>query len=114
MRTASIRRCVLAVSFGMLCAALLIPLQAQQVATVTGTVRDQAGKAVPGAAVEVRPEPAPGAPHTATADADGRYSIADLPAGVYTIEVSAPGFAKATRTGGQLNPGATLDIPITM
>ena len=96
------------------CSVGLVSLRAQQAATIAGTVIDQAAKAVPEAAVVIRPESSLGAPHTATTDAEGRFSVANLAPGVYTIEVTAPGFAKAVRTGGQLNAGATLDVPITM
>lgn len=45
---------------------------------------------------------------------DGKFSASDLAAGSYSVVVSATGFALTTRSGGQVNPGATLDIPITM
>ncbi len=49
-----------------------------------------------------------------TTDNDGKFSVSDLAAGSYSIAVAAPGFALATRSGGQVNAGVTLDIPITM
>ncbi|MGD1098446.1 MAG: carboxypeptidase regulatory-like domain-containing protein, partial [Bryobacteraceae bacterium] len=102
----------------MLCAAGLSqlqaqPLQAQSGGTLSGTVSDQAGKAIAGATVEVRSESG-GGPRTVTADNDGKFSVSDLAAGSYTVVVSAPGFALTTRSGGQVNAGATLDVPITM
>ena len=41
-------------------------------------------------------------------------SAMDLPAGIYTIEASAPGFAKATRAGVQLAAGGAQDITISL
>jgi carboxypeptidase family protein/TonB-dependent receptor-like protein len=84
-------------------------LQAQQ-DTLAGAVLDQTGKAIPGAAVSVKNESS-GAVTTENTGADGRFSAAGLPAGAYTVEVSATGFNKATRTGVQ--PGAE-DLSITL
>ncbi|MBZ5603634.1 MAG: TonB-dependent receptor [Acidobacteriia bacterium] len=80
---------------------------------MNGTVLDQAGKSLPGATVEVRND-ATGVAKSATTDSDGRFSVTDLSPGAYSIRVAAPGFALATRSGAQLNPGVTLDVPITM
>jgi iron complex outermembrane recepter protein len=97
----------------LLVAAGSMQLHAQGNSTLNGTVLDQAGKAIPGASVVVKNE-ATGTTTTVTADQDGHFSSTGLPAGTYTVQVSVPGFSLATRSGGQLNPGATLDIPITM
>jgi len=88
-------------------------LQAQQGGTISGTVSDQAGKAIPNASVEVKPESGGGA-RTVTADADGKFSASDLAAGIYSLTVSSPGFALSTRSGAQVSAGATQDIPITL
>src|SRR4051812_12533396 len=65
------------------------------VGTLTGTVTDPAGASVPGASViatnsATRVEAKP--PTTAT----GAYTLPYLPAGPYTIRVSAPGFRTAS------------------
>jgi iron complex outermembrane receptor protein len=97
-------------------AARLIPLRAQQgadTATLGGTVLDQAGKAIQGAAVAVRNGGA--APtRTITTDPDGRFSASGLPAGVYTIEATAAGFARSSRAGVQLSAGKAEDVPIVL
>jgi iron complex outermembrane receptor protein len=106
------RRSVFA--FGLLAILSAVSLKAQSNGTVTGTVADQIGKPISNATVEVRNE-STGASRTATADDNGRFAIPDLAApGSYSIFVSAPGFALATRSGGKVSPGATLDIPIAM
>lgn len=97
----------------LVCCLVSKPMLAQQTGAVSGTVIDQAGKAILGATVEVRNE-ATGAAKEATTDADGKFSTPDLAAGTYSVRVAAPGFALATRTGGVVNSGTTLDIPITM
>jgi iron complex outermembrane recepter protein len=85
----------------------------QSSGTISGTVIDQAGKPIPGSAVEIRNETA--APfRTLTADDAGRFSANDVPAGTYTLVVTAQGFATTTLSGGQLSAGATLDVPVTM
>ena len=88
-------------------------LGAQQGGTIAGTVLDQAGKPIPSAAVELRNE-ATGVNKMVVGDADGKFAVPDLPAGSYTIFVSSPGFALATRSGGQLAAGGTLNVPVTM
>jgi iron complex outermembrane receptor protein len=104
-------RSVLAI--GILALLPAFSLQAQQSGTLTGTVTDQVGKALPGAAVDVRNE-ATGASKSSLTDNDGKFAVPDLPAGSYSIVVAAPGFALATRSGGKVSAGSTLDIPIAM
>ncbi len=74
-------------------------------ATITGAVVDQSGTALAGAVAVVKNETT-GSTTRATTDAAGHYSIAGLPAGVYTIEVSAPNFATSRREGMKLAEGA--------
>ena len=88
-------------------------LEAQQIGTLTGTVTDQVGKAIPHATVEVRNE-STAASRTALTDTDGKFSVPDLAAGTYSIAVSSPGFALTTRSGGKVTAGVTLDIPIVL
>src|SRR5579871_5307816 len=97
----------------LLWAAGLNQLQAQAGGTLSGTIFDQAGKPIPAASVDIRNE-LTAASRTVTADNDGRFSATDLTPGAYSVVVAAPGFALATRSGGQVLAGATLDIPITM
>ncbi len=86
---------------------------AQSSGTITGTVLDQAGKAIASAEVDVRNE-STGTSKTTTTDTEGKFGVRDLAVGTYSVRVAVPGFALATRSGGQLAAGATLDIPITM
>ena len=88
-------------------------LYAEQAGTVSGTVSDQTGKAIQDAVVEVKAE-GTGNSRSVISDAEGKFAIADLPAGTYTIRVSAPGFALTTRSGGKVTAGSNLDVPITM
>jgi len=94
-------------------AAGLVPLVAQDGATVAGTVLDQAGKPIQAVAVAVRNE-ATAAPRMVTTDAEGRFSVAGLTAGAYTVEATAPGFARYNRAGIQVSTAKAEDLAITL
>ena len=89
------------------------PLYAQSSATLSGTVLDPRGVPLPGAAVEVKND-ATGVSQKMTSDNQGKYAIAALPAGKYTIRVNAPGFATTEKSGVQLAAGQPSDIPVTL
>lgn len=93
------------------------PLQAQGdsagTASVAGIVRDQAGDPIQQATVAVKNE-ASGSVRSATTGADGRFTIDNLPAGVYSVDVAASGFSADTRTGLRLASGTTSTLPISM
>ena len=75
-------------------ALLAAPARAQTAAgTLTGTVQTSAGQPVPFATVAVL-----NSTRGATADAGGRFSIADVPAGHQTVVVSSVGYATRTQT----------------
>jgi iron complex outermembrane receptor protein len=97
----------------LLCSGGLRQLQAQQTGTISGTVVDQTGKPIQDAALEVRNE-LTGASNSVKSDAEGKFTAPDLAPGKYSIYITAPGFALATRSGGVVTAGATLDTPITM
>jgi iron complex outermembrane recepter protein len=97
----------------LLCTSLCTLLHAQQGGTITGTVTDQAGKPIPSAGVELRNESS-GVSKSVSADDEGKFNASDLAAGTYTLIVTAPGFAVAKLSGGQVNPGQTLTIPVGM
>ncbi|MEO6849010.1 MAG: carboxypeptidase-like regulatory domain-containing protein, partial [Mucilaginibacter sp.] len=57
--------------------------------TLTGTVTDKAdGKTIPGATISI-----PDLRIATTSDINGKYSIANLPKGVYLVQVSFVGYA---------------------
>ncbi|HWF07507.1 MAG TPA: TonB-dependent receptor [Bryobacteraceae bacterium] len=102
------------VSMLLACAAFcaaITPLYAQETG-LTGTVLDQAGKAIQGATVTVRNDAT--TVNTATTDASGHFSATGLPAGTYDVDATAPGFAHGTRRGVQVGAGRTEDISITL
>ncbi len=81
--------------------------------TVSGSVVDVAGKGIPNASVTARNE-SNGAARQAISAVDGKFSITGLPAGVYSIEVSAPSFTSSRRTGLKLAAGATETVNMSL
>ena len=64
--------------------------------TITGTISDPAGAVVAGAAIEAR-NVATGAVYPAASSSTGNYTIAQLPAGNYVLNVTVTGFKKFVR-----------------
>src|SRR5436309_2137876 len=62
---------------------------------ITGTVTDPSGSVVPGATMTLT-STTTGAVRTTTSDAVGRYVIANVPAGTYTLKFELSGFAPQT------------------
>jgi hypothetical protein len=75
--------------------------------TITGTISDPAGAVVANAAVEAR-NIATDAVYPAASSTTGNYTIPQLPAGVYSLTVTVPGFKKFIRTGLQVEVAGTL------
>src|ERR1017187_8918126 len=82
--------------------------------TIRGQVTDPGGGSIPGAAVSANN--GHGTSRSATADVRGQYVLANLPAGAYTVRVSAKGFALATRSDVAVGSGATqtLNFPLSL
>jgi len=66
--------------------------------TITGTITDPAGAVVPNAPIEAK-NVATDAVYQAASSGTGNYTIAQLPAGSYTLTVTVAGFKKYVRTG---------------
>ena len=93
---------------------LLAPSAAAQTTTSTieGTVTDATGAVVPGAEVKVSGTTL-AAERTATTGPNGFYRVTALPAGNYTLAISAPGFASRTTTLElTLNRVVTFDVTL--
>ncbi len=80
-------------------------------ATITGTVRDPSAGSVPNATVTVRNETT-GLERRATSNESGSYSVSNLPPGLYTVAVEAPGFKKYEKSNNKLdaNLASTVDV----
>ena len=93
---------------------LLLPgaLAAQEFrALISGQVMDPSGASIPGATVKATNLDT-NVTVTATSTSDGRYVLAQVPAGPYSLLCEAAGFKKFTRTGISVAVGdrATIDI----
>src|SRR5262245_35524455 len=81
---------------------------------VRGQVTDPAGASIPGALVIANNSR--GLSRSGTSDVRGVYVLANLPAGTYTVRVSAKGFAPIERTEVALAAGVTqtVDFPLSL
>src|SRR5690242_2079103 len=77
------------VCFLIACSAVLAQTSTAQ---ISGTVKDETGSAIPGAQVRAT-QAATGAVRSVVSGADGRYVLANLPVGPYTLEVTRDGFS---------------------
>ncbi|HEY7389944.1 MAG TPA: carboxypeptidase regulatory-like domain-containing protein, partial [Bryobacteraceae bacterium] len=81
--------------------------------TVLGTVTDSAGAVVPNASVQVK-NTATGQTQQVQTDAQGRYTVPDLPIGNYEAQASAQGFRTTLRTGITLTVGAQAVVDFSL
>ncbi len=102
--------------FLLLCLSVsLVFAQIAPTASITGTVSDPSGAAVPNAHIQlVNVET--GFERSVDTQADGRYLFSQVPVGLYRVESTASGFSKYNQAGIRLNVNttATLDIRLTV
>src|SRR6185503_706830 len=83
------------IGFTVICLLFAVPFAAaQDRGTITGTVTDSSGAAVPGASVILR-HPDTGLSQSTVSGGEGGFSFIYLSAGKYTVTVEMPGFRKA-------------------
>src|SRR5262245_10632432 len=89
-----------------LAAGFVVGVQAQTttVGNISGTVHDPNGAGIPKAEVLIV-QPATSTSRTAITDENGNYSAPSLPAGSYTVTVTATGFKKTVNTDVELHVG---------
>ena len=84
-------------------------------ATITGTVTDSSGAAIPGAAVNAKNN-GTGLTRSTTSDAQGRYNLPDLAIGDYDVQATKMGFQTVVRKGVNLTVGslpvADFQLPV--
>src|SRR6185437_15002609 len=102
--------CLLAL-FALLSGAMLYAQR--DLGTITGTVSDAQGAAVPNAKVVIT-EDATGLTYQVQTDASGTYVRPLLKAGTYTIDVEASGFQKAEQKGIIISPGGRNGVNVTL
>jgi hypothetical protein len=82
-------------------------------ASITGTIIDVTGAVVPRAPVELRHTQS-GTVYTATATREGKYTLAQLPGGVYELTVNWIGFQRFAQRDIALAPGESLRLDIRL
>ncbi|HWS90645.1 MAG TPA: carboxypeptidase regulatory-like domain-containing protein [Pyrinomonadaceae bacterium] len=83
------------------------------VGRISGTVTDSAGASVPGATVTVT-NAATNLVRTAVADADGFYTVTNLPVGTYVVAAESQGFKRAEQRGVALTADARLTVDVAL
>jgi Carboxypeptidase regulatory-like domain/TonB dependent receptor len=79
--------------------------------SITGTVTDPNGGAIPGAQVTVTNEDTNAARHFTT-EANSVYTVPDLEAGIYSVRVEAKGFSTWERPHLNLYPRQVLNVDV--
>jgi hypothetical protein len=81
--------------------------------SINGTVTDQSGAALAGAAVKAT-DMGTGIVLTTITTAEGQYSFQDLPLGTYQVAVTAAGFTPVTVDKIPVTAGAIYTLPVTL
>src|SRR3954452_3576553 len=87
--------------------------QAVSSAAITGRIMDEQGAIVPSARIQLTGANT-GVVYTAITNADGLYTIPNLPILAYTLEASAAGFQTYVQTGIVLRVGDNVQVNLTM
>ena len=83
-------------------------------ATVTGTVTDATGAAIPGATLNLENTHPRRYADRASLTASGRFSFDFVQVGSYRLTVTQKGFETGTRSGIDLAAGTVLDLPMQL
>jgi hypothetical protein len=81
--------------------------------SISGTVTDATGAAVPGATVTVTNE-ATKISNTVKTNGDGLYNVLNVPTGTYTVTTTMDGFKKSVVTGVSVDVGSKPAVPVQL
>jgi hypothetical protein len=96
--------------FALCFVAFPVGMHAQQYSgTVTGTVTDSSGAAVPGASVTVT-NTSTNATYQGSTSAQGFYSVAQLPVGTYNVHIKAPTFKEFVARGVEIHVSSNSEV----
>ncbi len=118
-RSASAWNCLrvgwLAVAVGAALALGAVPLEAQSDATLKGTITDPQGRVVPRAEISVT-RAGTGAVRNVRTGNDGRYAVAELQPGSYSVSIVRQGFRQVEADGIELMSGriAQYDVRLAL
>lgn len=90
-----------------------VPAVAQTSATLTGTINDNSGGALPGVALALRNE-ATGLTRAGTSTTDGRFVFAGIPSGTYELRAELSGFRPLLRRNLQVTTAETVAVALVM
>ena len=115
VRERAIRCAVVLAGALALCVALCVPASWAQsdLGKISGFVKDPSGATVPNAKVTVRNN-AGSVERQTTTNESGYYVITNVPAGLYTMTVEAPGFQKFESKDNKLDPTGDLVIEASL
>src|SRR5689334_10864852 len=89
--------------------------QAGSTAQITGLVRDTSGGVLPGVDVTAT-QTATGLKRSTVTEANGSYTLPNLPVGPYRLDVNLPGFKSYVRTGLvlQVNDAPVINVELSI
>src|SRR5919112_2021921 len=87
--------------------------QTNTVGSISGTLRDPKGAAVPDTEVTIT-ETATGQSRTVRTDADGFFNAPSLPVGRYNLSTAPPGFKKLVAPDIEVNVSARVVLDLTL
>ncbi len=90
-----------------------VALAQRDLGTISGTVTDAQGAAIPNAKVTVTND-ATGVATNSQSNESGAFTIPALNPGTYSIAVEASGFQKAEQKGVLVNPGQPVSVTIPL
>ncbi len=88
-------------------------IRAQGATTVSGTILDGKGGAIPKASVRVKGSSAAEV-HTTTTNSEGHFTVTGLTQGLYSVEASAPGFTTTVQRDITVQEGQPIDVSVTL
>lgn len=99
--------------FLLVCTSFSASTQAAVGGSISGTIKDPSGAAIPGAEV-VAVNLDTTTQYKTSTDAQGSYTFPDLPVGRYELTVTATGFKAVRRTGLVIETDAALKVDLAM
>jgi hypothetical protein len=81
--------------------------------TIQGTVTDEHGAAIPGAAVEAK-NLGTNFTRVFTTDSDGRFTLLSMPPGRYVVSITKQGFAKLNQENVDLTVGRSISLNVAL
>lgn len=93
---------------------VLLPALASAQSSISGVVRDTSGAVMPNVTVEGRSPALIERSRTVTTDHAGRYTIADIRPGVYTLIFTLAGFKTVERTGVEVPSNVSVPVNVEL